>query len=357
MTAWRLATTALLVALIGVPRLSPPPRARPRAQQAGMRGGRRRRARVEYAPPLAGTLAIALPAGVVGAILLYRTDLPLRRFWRFLTLLALFVPLPLFASAWQATLGTDGLLPSAAWTTRLTNDPDVTATGLVWKPWAYGLGAATWIHAVAALPWVVLLVGQGLRWVEPELEEEALLSAAPVRVLARVTLPRIRAVIAAAALWIALQTVTEITITDMMQVRTFAEEVYYQFVVGDDAAVARGVAVNLPIALLVALVVLVAARRLQSAVPSLEHRAGPPATFALGGWRWLAFLVIVSAAVLLAGVPLASLVWKAGIEGGPFALTTATRNIAGRCSAEAAPWWRGASASPQSPGSRLPRSP
>ena len=236
-----------------------------------------------------GTLALALPAGIIGAVLLYRTNLPLRWFWRFLTLLALFVPLPLLASAWQATLGTDGLLPSAAWTTPLSNDPDVTATGLAWKPWAYGLGAATWIHAVAALPWVVLLVGQGLRWVEPELEEEALLCASPARVLTAVTLPRAGAVIAAAALWVALQTVTEITITDMMQVRTFAEEVYFQFVMGDNAALARGVAVNLPIALAVAIVVLVAARRLQTAVPAAEHRARAPVVFTLGTWRWPAF--------------------------------------------------------------------
>jgi iron(III) transport system permease protein len=326
-TVWRLATILLLVVLIGVPVLLPLVEF---ARQPGTWSAWR-----ETAPALAwntirlvaGMLVLALPTGIIGAILLYRTDLPLRRFWRFLTLLMLFVPLPFFASAWQATLGTDGLVPSAAWTTRLANDPDVTATGLAWKPWAYGLGAATWIHAVAAFPWAVLLVGQGLRWVEPELEEEALLSASPTRVLTVVTLPRIRAVIAAAALWIALQALTEITISDMMQVRTFAEEVYYQFVLGEDAAVARGVAINLPIALLVAAVVLLAARRVQNAVPALEHQARPPAMFPLGAWRWPAFALVVATAVLLVGVPVTSLVWKSGVEGGPFDATTSLRNI------------------------------
>jgi ABC-type Fe3+ transport system permease subunit len=36
---------------------------------------------------LLGTLALAMPLGVAAAILLYRTDLPGRRLWRWLTLL------------------------------------------------------------------------------------------------------------------------------------------------------------------------------------------------------------------------------------------------------------------------------
>src|SRR5262245_1633211 len=57
---------------------------------------------------VAGTLALALPCGIAGAVLLYRTDLPGQRLLRFLVILSLFVPLPLFASGWQAALGTGG---------------------------------------------------------------------------------------------------------------------------------------------------------------------------------------------------------------------------------------------------------
>ena len=112
-----------------------------------------------------GTLALSAPFGVAAAALLYRTDLPLRRGLRFVMLLTLFVPLPVITSAWQATLGSGGWL--ALWRD---------APG---RPWASGLGSAIWIHALAALPWVVLIVGQGLRCVEGELEEEALLAAGP----------------------------------------------------------------------------------------------------------------------------------------------------------------------------------
>src|SRR5262249_49647590 len=148
---------------------------------------------------LAGTLALSLPAGIAGAVLLYRTDLPLRGLLRFVTILTLFVPLPLFAAAWQAALGSSRWLPLRAWRT-----PEIGA------PWAQGMTAAVWVHAVAALPWVILLVGQGLCWIERELEEDALTVLPPWRVLLQITLPRCRVVVGAAALWVALQTATEI---------------------------------------------------------------------------------------------------------------------------------------------------
>src|SRR5438132_11989231 len=205
---------------------------------------------------VAGTLAVVLPLGTVGAVLLYRTDLPLRGLFRFLTLLTLFIPLPLFTSAWQAALGTGGLLPVALWTNPGPDDPDISPTGMGIKPWGHGMATAIWGHAMAGLPWVILLVGQGLLWVERELEEDALTATGPWRVLWKVTLPRCRAAILAAGLWVALMIVTEITVTDMMQVRTFAEEVYTQLVAGDKPALARAVAVSLPVVLLVAGLVL-----------------------------------------------------------------------------------------------------
>src|SRR4051794_29337612 len=61
---------------------------------------------------VAGTVAVALPLGTAAAVLLYRTDLPGRRALRLLTLAALFVPLAVQASAWQAALGSGGLLGS-----------------------------------------------------------------------------------------------------------------------------------------------------------------------------------------------------------------------------------------------------
>jgi iron(III) transport system permease protein len=252
-----------------------------------------------------GTLALALPAGIVGAIVLYRTDLPGRRVLRLLIVLAMFVPLPVFGSGWQAALGSGGLF--AFWT----------SDRAPWTPWDQGLRAAAWIHAVAGLPWIVWLVGLGLCWVEPELEEDALLSMSPARVLWHVTLRRSGAAIGAAALWVALQTATEVTVTDTMQVRTYAEEVYLQFVASDRALVPRLVAVALPSILLASALVVWTARRWQRTLPPLATLTGRPRLFCLGRLRWPSFLVVFAFVAILVCVPLSSLLWKAGLEGSP----------------------------------------
>jgi iron(III) transport system permease protein len=316
---WRLVVASLLLLLVGVPLALPflELLRHAGAWQPWEETQRLGLLAENTARLVAATLALALPAGIAGAWLLYRTDLPLRGLLRSLTVLALFVPLPLVASAWQAALGTGGWVPVALWTAAGPGDPDISATGTAWKPWPRGMAAAVWVHALAALPWVILLVGQGLCWVERELEEDALLAAGRWRVLRRVTAPRAAASIWAAALWVVLLVATEITVTDLMQVRTFAEEVYTQFIAGGDAALARAVAVSLPFVLLTWTAVLWAVRRWERSLPPLESLARPPLLFALGWARWPCLFVVFAAVGLLAGVPLASLVWKAGLEGSP----------------------------------------
>jgi iron(III) transport system permease protein len=264
-----------------------------------------------------GTLVLALPAGTLGAILLFRTDLPGRKTFRFLTILALFVPMPLLVTAWQSAVGAGGWLPIGQWVQVPSDDPDFSPMGTVWKPWVQGLLAAIWIHAVAGLPWVILIVGLGLRWVERELEEDALMSAGPWRVLLHVTLPRCRTAIGAAGLWVALQTAAEISVTDMMQVRTFAEEVYTQLVGGGQSAVAASVAVAIPALALTWLLVAIAAGRAGRLLPPFENLTKPPLQFRLGMGRWLCLVGGVAIIMVVVGVPLVSLIWKAGLTGSP----------------------------------------
>jgi iron(III) transport system permease protein len=252
-----------------------------------------------------GTLLLAVPVGVVAAVLLYRTDLPCRKVFHFLTVLTLFVPLPLVTTAWQAALGSEGWLN---WPL-LGPQSD--------RPWAEGYGPAIWIHSQVALPWVILIVGLGLQWVEPDLEEDALLAAGPWTVLWRVTLPRSLGAIAAAAVWVAVQVSTELTVADLMLVRTFAEEVYAEFGRGGDEALARAVAVSLPMILLIALAVYGVASRVDRLLPSPAAAVVERRPFALGWARWPCFVMVCACVGMLAGVPLTALIWKTGLVGQP----------------------------------------
>jgi iron(III) transport system permease protein len=253
-----------------------------------------------------GTISLAIPAGTLTAILLYRTDLPGRGVFRFVTILALFVPLPLLVTAWQSTWGAGGWLANNQWY-------QVT----VWRPWVQGLPAAIWIHTMAGIPWVVLIVGLGLRWVERELEEDASMTVGPWSVIWHVTLPRSRTAIWAAALWVALQAATEISATDMTQVRTFAEEVYTQLVGGGSSAVAASVAVAIPSIGITWLIAALGAGHLARKLPPLENLSRSPLQFPLGKSRWPCFFAMVAMMGLLIGVPVAALVWKTGLAGAP----------------------------------------
>ena len=187
----------------------------------------------------------------------------------------LFLPLYVQAAAWQAAGGLQG------WYTLATGWP---------APLAGWRGAIA-IHTMAAIPWVVLIVGVGLQLSEAELEEAALLDGTTAQVFARVTLPRTANAIFAALLWVAIATAGEITVTDLFQVRTYAEQLYTEFALGDrldaDPWALPGGAIAI-VGLVAAALWLVG--RLMPAEHFAVQRRNP--TFQLGAWRAPAALLM-----------------------------------------------------------------
>jgi iron(III) transport system permease protein len=310
MIRWRIGAMVLLAAVVGWPLVLPlvDLAGRPAAWSAWGDAGRILSLANTTAELVFGVLLVDLPLGTLLAVLLYRSDLPGRAALRRVVVVSLFVPLPLLTSAWQAVLGGGGWLgpPNPGW------------------PWATGLRAAVWVHAAAGLPWVIWLVGQGLCWVEPEMEEDARLAVGPWRVLWLVTLPRARGTILAAAIWVALLTAHEITVTDLTQVRTFAEEVYTQFVLPDPGAglapevsVARAVAVTMPGALVIALGLGVALWRWERTAPPLGSAPERRPLIELGAGRGLTTVVVTAVVGLIVAVPIGGLIWKLGLRGYP----------------------------------------
>jgi iron(III) transport system permease protein len=224
----------------------------------------------------------------------------------------LFLPLYIVTGAWDAGFGIQG------WHTLSTNPH------LAREPWLAGWRAAIWVHGIAAVPWVVLIVGAGLRAVEAEIEEDAATCASPARVLWHVSLRRTGPALVVAALWIAIVAAAEISVTDFFQVRTFAEEVYTQSALGtidffppmaDDPNYelsAAGLWIGVAISTALACIAIAAARKLFVDFTESPQRA--TWIWRLGRAPWFALLIAAIIILLVAGIPLGNLLYKVGLE-------------------------------------------
>jgi iron(III) transport system permease protein len=255
---------------------------------------------------------VAVPLGVTTAVAIFKTNVPGRALAAVLFTGMLFMPLYVVTGAWDAGFGIQG------WHTVTTNPH------LAHEPWLGGWRAAIWVHALSAVPWVVLIVGAGLRTVEAEIEEDAATCTTAPRVLWHITLRRVAPAIVVACVWVAIVASVEISVTDFFQVRTFAEEVYTQSALGTTGLIgpligqetpsplpAAGLWIGLLISALLALVAIVAVRHLFTQRTDAPHR--PPWRWNLAGWRIAAATGLWSVMLLVAGVPLANLIYKAGV--------------------------------------------
>jgi iron(III) transport system permease protein len=249
----------------------------------------------------AGATAIALPIGTLLAVLIGRFDLPGRRIAAACLGVLLFLPLYVQLCGWDAVAGRLG------WLTLVF--------GSLEHPLLVGMRAAIVIHALAAIPWVALVVGQGLSQVDPAQEEAALLVLPPGGVLWRVTLPAALPFIIAAAIFTIVGTTSEMTVTNIYLINT-SEQTYtekFYMVLSLQADPSEAALAVLPglasLAILVAVALWLVATMFAWPRPVVTR---PMVTFAAGALRLpLTALVWLVVGTLLF-VPIASLISKAG---------------------------------------------
>ena len=149
----------------------------------------------------------------------------------------------------------------------------------------------------------------------PNSEELALLDRPAWAVALRVTTREAAAAIGSAALAVAVLTAGEMTVTDLIPLRTFAEETYTlgQLGLGPGRIAAR---VVLPQTIFLAGLIVLAIGAGRRAAPGRVAEPGRRSRhFRLGPWRVVVGVVAWSAVGLLAGLPIYGMAWRAGRVG------------------------------------------
>ncbi len=236
------------------------------------------------------------------ALLLAKTTLPARVAACVAMVTLALLPLHVIVTGWMSALGDQG------WATVLLAG-DGPARG-----WLTGYLGAVLLHGVAGAPWAALLGIAAFRSIDPRREEQALLEAGAGDVLGRVTLREAAPPLLAIGLMLAVVNAAEITVTDLLFIRTFAEEVYTQAAAGQvlsgplaDAG-SRGLLGGMVVLALFSLVAIGGlAFRMKATIDSANSAP----------WRMprrrLQALALFGLVGLLVLVPLASLIHKAGV--------------------------------------------
>ncbi|MBN2560439.1 MAG: iron ABC transporter permease [Phycisphaerae bacterium] len=180
------------------------------------------------------------------------------------------------------------------------------------------------LYGLLYTPLAIVILGAAFRAVDRDLEEQALLDAGLPSVFLRVTLPQTGWGIVTLGMMIVLLVGTDYTITDMLMVRTFAEEVYTQFAMGRAQAGPLMTSTPVFIAMAGMLVGLQGRYRLLGENTPWQFGARPRVV-ALGRWRvGLAFACVLITAVLV-GLPTVSLLRRIDSINGFFAATRGLR--------------------------------
>jgi iron(III) transport system permease protein len=232
--------------------------------------------------------AAAVLIGLPAAWLVTRTDLPGRRAWSVLLALPLVVPSYVIALALIAVSGPGGLLG---------------------VPAIDGFDGSLVALVLATYPYVFLLCGAALRRSDRSQEEAARsLGASQMTVLWRVTLPGLRAPLAASGLLVALYSLSDFGVVSLMRYDALTRAIFVQYKSLFDRT-APAVLALLLVALTVVVLVL-EARAAGRAAPARGAAAAAraPTPVALGRWTVVALVFCFCVVLLGLGLPVAVLI-------------------------------------------------
>lgn len=238
-----------------------------------------------------GTSLLSLPVALLLAqVCRHRGAIPTLVRWCAIALL--FMPVFLHVSAWDSAVGKLGWL---SWT-----------TGAGFNVLAGRWPVAIWIHSMAAIPQLTVILWFGMLSAGRVYEEQATMDANKRSVFWYVSLPQLLPVLLAAVVWVFITCAREIAVTDIYRIGTLAEQLYLGYSLGEFDATIGNVTI---ISMIVLASGLVVAALLNLDVPEesedlmVSARKDDNSTFQT------VFSVVML--LLLAGLPFANLLVRA----------------------------------------------
>ncbi|RMF43497.1 MAG: iron ABC transporter permease [Planctomycetota bacterium] len=247
---------------------------------------------------------VAMPVGSTLAILCFRTDVPGRKWLWMLVCSQIAIPLYVFAGGWSAGFGMQGWLRGMGWL-----PTDWLSPVRLDSPWQ-NLMAAGLVHALACIPWVALIVGLGIVLVPRSEEEVARTDGGNWFALRHVVLPRSGPWMMLAVLWCVTSVMTEMVVTNLYQVTSLAELVYLDASRGWISY--RTWWTGIGVAAILWCIVLIVLRGAGLGRLGQWRIRASGEVWRLGRGRWMWTVGAWGGTLALVGLPLVSLVVKAG---------------------------------------------
>ncbi|MEX2030137.1 MAG: iron ABC transporter permease [Anaerolineales bacterium] len=253
--------------------------------------------------------AAAAALGTTLALLVERTDLPGRAYWRWLLAVPLAVPPFISAVVYVGLLRpVGGALPRIFSTFPF--------------PTPFGLGGAAFVLSLVTYPYIYLLAAAALRSLPAAYEETARAAGKSTRQLvSHVWLPFLRPAVAAGALLVALDCLAEYGAVAFLRYPTFSAAIFRELSGRYDRSAA-----SILSCVLVLFAFGLVALESQWLGRARGHTMGstwkPARLLSLGGWTPLALVLTAMVLILGAGIPVATLgAWivESGGAGAPLA--------------------------------------
>lgn len=236
---------------------------------------------------------VALCAGSIGVILawlVYRTDLPFRRQWRWMLALPLAVPPYVGAMAYVIVFGPRG------WAYDVFGSSPIDM---------YSFAGAAFVLTAFTYPYVFLITGAALSRMGRAHEEVARsLGLGQLTLLRRVTLPMVRPALGAGIVLVVLYVISDFGAVAMLRFTTFTAAIYYQM--GGFDTESAAILSTVLIALTVAVLFIESRSRARQRFYQSGGVPGAPQVIQLGTMRWAALtfaaLVLIASFLLPIGV-------------------------------------------------------